>query len=92
MKAFDCIDELDQHVERYKENRQVLLSGLPTEFLGNVAPCDGAFYIYADVSHMTNDSEIFCRRCLDENGVAIPNGVDIDPKRGSRVVIFSFDV
>ena len=50
----------------------------------------GAFYSYADVGRLTNDSEDFCRRMLAEAGVAATPGVDFDPDRGHRFVRFSF--
>ncbi|MED5358705.1 MAG: pyridoxal phosphate-dependent aminotransferase, partial [Pseudomonadota bacterium] len=55
-----------------------------------LAPADGAFYVYADVTELTNDSLSFCRRILNETGVAITPGVDFDPDRGNRYVRFSF--
>ena len=90
VKAFDCSDELDQHVERYQENRQILLSGLPSEFLGNAAPCDGAFYIYADISALSDDSIAFAKELLDQTGVATTPGVDFDPINGHRFLRLSF--
>ena len=90
VKAFDCSHELDQHVERYKENRQVLLSGLPKEFLGSAAPCDGAFYIYADISALSDDSIAFSKELLDKTGVATTPGVDFDPINGHRFLRLSF--
>ncbi|MEL0042037.1 MAG: aminotransferase class I/II-fold pyridoxal phosphate-dependent enzyme, partial [Candidatus Puniceispirillum sp.] len=47
--AFDAYEELDAHIPRYQENRDILYRGLPPEFLGNNAPSDGAFYLYADI-------------------------------------------
>jgi len=90
VKAFDCSDELDAHVERYKENRQILLSGLPAELLGQAAPCDGAFYIYADISKLSNDSISFAKELLDQTGVASTPGVDFDPLDGHRYLRLSF--
>jgi len=43
--AFDCGDELDANVARYAENRKILQSALPKAGFGDLAPCDGAFYI-----------------------------------------------
>ena len=88
--AFDCCEELDQNIRRYKENRNVLLSGLPAEFLGNAAPCDGAFYIYADISALSVDSVNFAKKLLDETGVATTPGVDFDPINGHRYLRLSF--
>ena len=54
MAAFDAYSTLDQNVLRYRENRDVLLRGLPPEFLGDMAPADGAFYIYADLTQLAD--------------------------------------
>ncbi len=88
--AFDCSEELDQNIRRYEENRNILLSGLPAEFLGNAAPCDGAFYIYADISALSVDSINFAKKLLDETGVATTPGVDFDPINGHRYLRLSF--
>ncbi|MDQ4084478.1 MAG: aminotransferase class I/II-fold pyridoxal phosphate-dependent enzyme, partial [Actinomycetota bacterium] len=82
--------EADSHVARYAENRAVLLDGLPRLGLSGLAPADGAFYIYADVSHLTQDSMAFCRRMLAETGVATAPGVDFDTESGNRYVRLSF--
>ncbi len=88
--AFDCRQELDGHVENYRKNRDLLLDVLPQAGFDKLSRADGAFYLYADVSHLTNDSEEFCRRCLADTGVAITPGVDFDPERGHGTVRFSF--
>ena len=67
-----------------------MLEGLPSIGLTKLAPADGAFYVYADVGHLTNDSAGFCARLLDEAGVAITSGLDFDPDRGQRTVRFSY--
>ena len=48
--------------------------------LEEIAPPDGAFYIYADVSRFTDDSLGFCLKLLEETGDAeawgrIPAGI-----------------
>src|SRR3546814_11969488 len=80
--AFDCGAQLDGHVAAYARNRALLLRELPKAGLDRMAPADGAVYIYADVSALTNASEAFCRRQLAEIGVAATPGIDIDPDRG----------
>ncbi len=90
LATFDCYDELDANVARYARNRDLLLEALPKAGFDRLAPADGAFYIYADVSAMTNDSEDFCRRMLQELGVAATPGIDFDPGRGNAFVRFSF--
>ena len=88
--VFGCYDELDGYVRAYARNREILLDRLPKAGFDRLAPVDGAFYIYADVGHMTNDSEEFCRAMLAQIGVAATPGTDFDPFRGSRYVRFSF--
>ena len=88
--VFDCRDELDSYVARYTENRAVLLEGLPAAGFGELAPADGAFYVYADITELTNDSPAFCRRMLAETGIAATPGIDFDPGRGHRFMRFSF--
>ncbi len=80
--AFDCRPELDANVRRYAENRALLLNELPKAGLERFAPAQGAFYLYADVAHLTNDSEDFCRRLLRDTGVALTPGTDFDHARG----------
>ena len=88
--AFDCRAELDGYVAAYGRNRALLLRDLPQAGFDRLAPADGAFYIYADVTQRTNDSEAFCKRMLAETGVAATPGIDFDPARGNRFVRFSF--
>ena len=90
LAAFDCEPELAANVARYGRNRALLLDALPGLGLDRLAPADGAFYIYADVAHLTGDSPTFCRQMLAETGIAATPGVDFDPERGHRYVRFSF--
>lgn len=90
--AMDCREELDGHVEVYRRNRELLLAALPGLGLTAIAPPDGAFYIYADIGHLTNDSLAFCERLLRDTGVATAPGVDFDPVEGRRFIRFSFAV
>ncbi len=90
LKIFDCVDELEANVRRFAQNRAYLLEHLPKAGFDKLAPADGAFYLYADVRHLTNDSEDLCRRLLAETGVAITPGIDFDPARGHNFVRFSY--
>jgi aspartate/methionine/tyrosine aminotransferase len=88
--AFDCVPELDGHVERYAANRRVLVDGLRAMGFTHQAPADGAFYLWVDVGHLTDDAEALCATWLHELGVAATPGIDFDPRRGNRWVRFSF--
>jgi aspartate/methionine/tyrosine aminotransferase len=90
--AFDCRDELEGHVRTYARNRDLLLEALPRMGLNRIAPPDGAFYIYADVGHLTGDSLALCESLLRDTGVATAPGVDFDPVVGHRFMRLSFAV
>jgi aspartate/methionine/tyrosine aminotransferase len=87
--AFDCVEELDANVARYGRNRDLLVGELPKAGFRDFAPADGAFYLYADIAHLTGDSRDFCARMLAETGVATTPGIDFDPGRGTRFMRFS---
>jgi aspartate/methionine/tyrosine aminotransferase len=90
--AMDCRDELEGHLETYRRNRQLLLAALPRLGLAEIAPPDGAFYIYADVGRLTDDSLAFCKQLLADTGVATAPGIDFDPVEGRRFIRLSFAV
>ncbi len=92
LAAMECGAELDGHVEVYRRNRALLLDALPALGLGAIAPPDGAFYIYADVGHLTDDSMALCRTLLEETGVATAPGIDFDPVEGHRFIRLSFAI
>jgi aspartate/methionine/tyrosine aminotransferase len=92
LAAMDATEELEGHVAVYRANRALLLEALPSLGLRAIAPPDGAFYVYADVGHLTDDSLSFCKTLLRETGVAPAPGVDFDPVDGHRFVRFSFAV
>jgi aspartate/methionine/tyrosine aminotransferase len=82
--------ELDGHVTRYAANRDLLLDGLPRLGIDKLAPADGAFYVYADIAHLTDDSRSWCLRLLEDTGVATAPGIDFDTRRGNEFVRLSF--
>ena len=88
--ALGATAELDRTVTTYRRNRDVLLDSLRRMGFERLAPADGAFYVWADVSHLTSDSQELCRMWLDEIGVAATPGIDFDPTDGRRFVRFSY--
>jgi aspartate/methionine/tyrosine aminotransferase len=82
--------ELDGHVRRYAGNRALLLDGLPRIGIDKLAPADGAFYVYADVGHLTGDSMAFAHQLLAETGVAVAPGIDFDTVEGGHTIRLSF--
>ncbi len=90
LAAFESYAECDGHVTRYAVNRDLLLKGLRRLGFERLAPADGAFYVYADISHLTEDSLGFCARLLAETGVAAAPGTDFDVIDGHRFLRLSF--
>lgn len=90
--ALEAEDELESHVRVYRRNRDLLLDALPRLGLDKIAPPDGAFYIYADVRHLTDDSMAFCKKLLMDTGIAAAPGIDFDPVDGRHFIRFSFAV
>ncbi len=90
LAAMDCEDELQENLAVYKANRDLMLAGLPEAGFGRIAPPDGAFYVYADVSDLTDDSRAFAAEILEHAGVAVTPGLDFDPVRGHQTLRFSY--
>ena len=90
LAAMDSIGELEGNLAMYERNRALLLEELPKAGFDKIAPPDGAFYIYADVSDLTDDSVALAKQILLEAGVAVTSGVDFDPSRGHETLRFSY--
>ena len=90
LAALDCIEELEANRAVYAENRKLMLDGLQAAGFTKIAPPDGAFFIYADVSDLTDDSLAFSKLILAEAGVAVTPGLDFDPIRGKHTLRFSY--
>jgi aspartate/methionine/tyrosine aminotransferase len=90
LAALDAVDELEANRQVYVKNRELMLDGLPKAGFDKIAPPDGAFYVYADVSEHTDDSRAFAAEILREAGVAVTPGLDFDPDRGATTLRFSY--
>jgi aspartate/methionine/tyrosine aminotransferase len=88
--AMDCVEELEANKAGYARSRAALLAGLPKAGFTRIAAADGAFYLWCDVGHLTNDSAAFCAEMLDKAGIAATTGLDFDRARGTRYLRFSY--
>src|SRR5919106_723453 len=88
--AFNCRADLDRRIDTYRRNRAALLDRLPAAGLDRLAPVDGAFYLYADVSDLTDDSARLCAAILEGAGVALTPGADFDGESGHRYLRLAF--
>jgi len=92
LAAMEADEELATHLETYAANRHLVLSTFERLGLTGLAPADGAFYAYANIGHLTDDSLGFCRQLLADTGVAFNTGLDFDPVDGHRTLRVSFAV
>ncbi len=90
LAAIECTAELEANMAVYRRNRALMLDGLPRAGFDRIAPPDGAFYVYADVSHLTDDSRALAAEILERAGVAVTPGLDFDPVRGAGTLRFSY--
>ena len=90
LAALDCVPEAEANLAVYAANRRMLLERLPQIGFDRIAPPEGAFYIYADVSELTEDSLKFAAEILEKAGVAVTPGLDFDPRRGAQTLRFSY--
>ncbi len=89
-KCFDHTDILDDYVARYQANLDILKEELPKAGITNLSDTRGAFYLYADISNITNNSEMWAKGLLDQEGVAVTPGTDFDLTRGHQTIRLSF--
>ncbi|MGB5865444.1 MAG: aminotransferase class I/II-fold pyridoxal phosphate-dependent enzyme [Sulfitobacter sp.] len=90
LAAMECTDELEANMDVYRANRALMLDGLAQAGFNKTAPPDGAFYVYADVSDITQDSRALAAEILEKVGVAVTPGLDFDPLRGHLTLRFSY--
>ncbi|MCI4662983.1 MAG: aminotransferase class I/II-fold pyridoxal phosphate-dependent enzyme [Neomegalonema sp.] len=90
LAALDATEELEENRQVYARNREVLLEAVRAAGFRDIAPCDGAFYVYASLPEGAPDSAAFCQALLAQAGVAATPGLDFDPERGAGTVRFSF--
>ena len=90
LAAMECGAELEDNLKVYARNRALMLERLPEAGFDRIAPPDGAFYVYADVSAITDDAHALARDILDKAGVSVTPGLDFDKARGAGTLRFSY--
>ena len=90
LAAMECGDELQANIAVYRKNRDVMMKGLLAAGFDKIAPPDGAFYVYADVSGITDDSSALAADILEHANVAVTPGLDFDKARGHQTLRFSY--
>lgn len=84
LAAFETatLDELERRRKTLAARRAYLLSALPALGFAVVGQPDGAFYLYLDVSAITENSDDWCLRLLEEKHVALTPGKDFGAQHG----------
>ena len=90
VKALEDYDILNNNVLIYKKNRDLLINFFEDMGFNKYAPADGAFYLYLDVSKITDNSTNFAIRLLKEAGVSSTPGADFDHNLGNKFIRFSY--
>jgi len=90
LAAMDCADELQSNLDIYRQNRAMMIDGLMAAGFDRVAPPDGAFFVYADVTHLTDDANALAKDILEKAGVVVTPGLDFDKARGHGSMRFSY--
>ena len=67
-----------------------IIDGLEKIGLPVVAPAHGAFYVYVDVSAVTNDAMEWCLALLESEKVALTPGADFGVKNAHKYVRFAY--
>jgi len=83
---------LEERRRAFEARRDYLVPALRE--LGFVIPVmpTGGFFIYADCTRWSHDSEHFCREVLEGAGVAITPGIDFGRHRANEHVRFAYTI
>ena len=81
---------LEERRAAFQQRRDFLYPALEALGFGLAGKPEGAFYLYADCSGLTDDSFAFCERMLEEAGVAITPGKDFSLHEPQRYLRFAY--
>lgn len=86
----ESLEIMEERRIELQQRRDYLLAELPK--LGFKIPVvpDGAFYIYADASELTQDTQAFCEQLLQDTGVALTPGFDFGDHNANLFVRFAY--
>lgn len=86
----DTTAELEQHRLEFQQRRDFLSKAITELGFELMATPEGAFYLYAGCSNLTDDSFSFCDRLLEEAGVALTPGKDFGNNQSHQYVRFAY--
>ncbi len=80
----------EQRRQEMRRRRDYLVPALQSLGFDIPVPPDGAFYVYADCSRLTDNATQFCRDVLEHSGVALTPGVDFGIVGAQRFIRVSY--
>ena len=86
----DTLALLEQRREAFALRRDRLVEGLRELGFGIPLMPEGAFYVYADASHLTDDSFAFCWSLLEDDLLAVTPGADFGCNHPERFIRFAY--
>ena len=81
---------LEQRRQNFRERRDFLCASLREIGFVLAEEVQGAFYVYADISAFSENSEQFCHDMLENHGVALTPGTDFGDFKARQFVRFAF--
>ena len=90
LSALDQENYLKKIVKTYKENMELLYKSLPKIGFQPVIKPEGSFYLYADITKISNNSQKLCKDLLKKHGLVLTPGVDFDSIEGKKYVRFCY--
>ncbi len=88
----NTIELLEHRRQAFRARRDFLVQGLESIGFDIPAKPDGAFYVYADISRFSNDSEAFVEQLLEGAGVALVPGIDFGPAHAKSKVRLAYTI
>jgi aspartate/methionine/tyrosine aminotransferase len=83
---------VEQRRRAFEARRDFLVPALRAMGFGVPVMPTGGFFVYADCSRFTDDSERFCREVLQGAGVAFTPGIDFGAHRARHHVRFAYTI
>jgi len=90
--APETIAILEERRRAFRDRRDYLVPALRDLGFGIPLLPSGGFFVYADCSRFSADSQQFCRDVLQHAGVAITPGVDFGAYRAAEHVRFAYTI
>ena len=83
---------VEERRQAFRDRRDFLVPALRDLGFGIPVMPSGGFFVYADCSKFSRDSQQFCRNMLEGAGVAITPGLDFGTHRASDHVRFAYTI